>query len=103
ELYASVLGQDWQMAQMDQRLAEINITNPEEADAVAAAIFGADRAVKNWHEHFRTWRKMRLGVLAGAYSDRLDQVADFLAQFANEIKTIGPAAYLQSTAHRPGE
>src|SRR5439155_16617273 len=31
ELYASLLGHDWQLAEMDQRLAEININNPEEA------------------------------------------------------------------------
>src|SRR5437016_5539607 len=31
ELYASLLGQDWQLEPIDERLADINITNPEEA------------------------------------------------------------------------
>jgi transcriptional regulator with XRE-family HTH domain len=103
ELYASLLGQEWQLGEMDQRLAEININNPEEADAVAAAIFGAEGAAHNWHEHYRTWRKRRIAQIAHAYADRLDDVADFLAEFANQIKAVGPRAYLQSTAHRAGE
>ena len=103
ELYASLLGEEWQLTDMDERLAEINITNPDEADAVTAAIFGVEGAVRNWHTSFRTWRKQRIAHLANAYGDRLDDVADFLAEFANQIKTLGPKAYLQSTAHKQGE
>src|SRR3954447_3506745 len=29
ELYASLLGEEWQLEDMDERLAEINITNPD--------------------------------------------------------------------------
>ncbi|MEJ7582711.1 MAG: hypothetical protein WKF43_01245 [Acidimicrobiales bacterium] len=29
--------------------------------------------------------------------------AEFLAEFANKIKTLGPAGYLRSTSHRAGE
>lgn len=103
ELYASLLGQEWQLEEMDRRLAEININNPDEADAVVAAIFGAETAAHNWHEHFRTWRKRRIAEIARGYSDRLDDVAEFLADFANQIKAVGPKAYLQSMAHKTGE
>jgi hypothetical protein len=37
------------------------------------------------------------------YGDRLDEVADFLAEFADKIKVLGPAGYLRSTSHRAGE
>jgi hypothetical protein len=103
ELYASLLGHDWQLTEMDERLAEINIKNPEEADAVVAAIFGAEEAARNWHDHYRTWRKRRIAQIARAYSDQLDDVADFLADLAAQIKAVGPKAYLQSKAHKKGE
>lgn len=103
ELYAALLGRDSQLAVLDERLADINVTNPEQVDEVLAALFGAEGAANNWHDHFRTWRKKRLAELAKTYGDRLDDVADFLAEFALQIKTFGPNGYLQSKAHRSGE
>jgi transcriptional regulator with XRE-family HTH domain len=103
ELYMALLGKDHQLPPLDDRLAEIKIKNPEESDAVLTAIFGAESAARNWHPHFRTWRKQRLREVEREYGDRLDEVADFLAEFANKIKALGPKAYLESTAHRTGE
>jgi hypothetical protein len=57
ELYAWLLGKEWQLPLMDERLADINITNPEEVDDLLAALFGAEDTARNWHDHFRTWRK----------------------------------------------
>ena len=103
ELYAALLGRDSQLAEFDERLAEINVTNPEQVDEVLIALFGVEGAANNWHEHFRTWRKKRLAELAKTYGDRLDDVAEFLAEFALQVKSFGPKAYLQATAHRAGE
>lgn len=68
-----------------------------------AAIFGPEGAVRNWHQHFRTWRKQRLREIEVEYGDRLDEVAEFLADFAAKVKALGPAGYLRSTAYRAGE
>jgi transcriptional regulator with XRE-family HTH domain len=103
ELWRSLLGTDDQLDAVDARLAEIKIHNPEEADEVLAAIFGSEQAVRNWHPHFRTWRKRRLREIEVAYGDRLDEVADFFADFAAKLKALGPAGYLRSAAHRTGE
>jgi transcriptional regulator with XRE-family HTH domain len=103
ELYAALLGEDWQLAPLDERLAEIGLTNPDEADQALVAIFGAKQATGAWHEHFRTWRKKRLRQVERQYGDSLDEVADFLADFAAQIKAMGPKSYLQSKAHRKGE
>lgn len=103
ELYVSLLGRDAQLAEFDERLASLSITDPEQADNLAAAIFGRDQAAHNWHEHYRTWRKKRLADIARTYGDRLDEVAEFLAEFANKITQLGPSAYLQSTAYKHGE
>jgi transcriptional regulator with XRE-family HTH domain len=103
ELYASLLGQESQLAPLDDRLAEIQIGNPEESDATLAAIFGAEGASRNWHESFRTWRKNRLAEIERGYGDRLDEVALFLKEFATKIEALGPRGYLQSMAHREGE
>jgi transcriptional regulator with XRE-family HTH domain len=103
ELYASLLGQESQLAPLDDRLAEIQIGNPEESDATLAAIFGAEGASRNWHESFRTWRKKRLAEIERGYGDRLDEVALFLKEFATKIEALGPRGYLQSMAHREGE
>jgi transcriptional regulator with XRE-family HTH domain len=103
ELYTAVLGEEHQLNEVDERLAEIGLNNPEEANETAAAIWGADWAARNWSQHFRTWRKKRLSVLAREYGDRLDEVAEFLGEFATQVKAVGPKAYLQWMAHKEGE
>ncbi len=103
ELYAALLGRDSQLALLDHRLGDIHLTNPDQVDEILAALFGAEGAAHNWHDHFRTWRKRRLAELAKNYGDRLDEVAEFLAEFALQIKSFGPKGYLQATAHRRGE
>lgn len=103
ELYASLLGHEWQLEPFDERLAEIHINNPEETDAALAAIFGPEGGARNWHESFRTWRKKRLAEVEREYGDRLNEVAAFLKDFATKIETFGPRGYLESMAHREGE
>jgi transcriptional regulator with XRE-family HTH domain len=103
ELWRSLLGTDDQLDPLDDRLAEINITNPDAADEVLAAIFGPEGAARNWHPHFRTWRKRRLREIEVEYGDQLDEIANVLADFAAKIKALGPAGYLRSAAHRSGE
>jgi transcriptional regulator with XRE-family HTH domain len=96
DLYAALLGRDWQLAPVDDRLTEIGLQNPEEADQALAAVFGPQTATGAWHDHFRTWRKKRLRQVERQYGDRLDEVADFLADFAAQIKAVGPKTYLES-------
>ena len=103
ELYAALLGHERQLEPVDARLGDINIHNPDASDRVLAAIFGKEGAAGNWHESFRTWRKKRINEVAREYGDRLDEVAAFLAEFAERITTLGPRGYLQSEAHRKGE
>jgi len=103
ELWRSLLGTDDQLDAVDARLAEIKIDNPDEADEVLAAIFGPEGAARNWHQHFRTWRRRRLREIEVEYGDRLDEIAEVLADFAAKVKALGPAGYLRSTSHRPGE
>lgn len=104
ELYISVLGRDHELAEVDERLAMLNLTNPEKVDELAAALFGGkDAAARNWHDHYRTWRKKRLAEMAKTYGDELDSVAAFLRKFADNITAIGPAGYLQAMAHKEGE
>ena len=88
---------------MDERLAQLKIKNPDEADRILALIYGADRSLRNWHPHYRTWRKQRLLALAKEYGDELDDVAGRLAKFAESIAVLGPKGYLQSMAHKDGE
>lgn len=103
DLYMALLGTDEQLPDLDERLADINIKDPATVDRVLAGLFGAEAAANNWHDHFRTWRKKRLVELAKTYGDDLDQVAEVLGRFAEQIKVMGPQGYLQSKAHRPGE
>ena len=104
ELYAALLGREWQLTPLDERLAEIRIKNPQGTDPVLAAVFGGpEEGAQNWHESFRTWRKKRLREVELEYGDRLDEVAAFLGEFVRKIEALGPRGYLESMAHRPGE
>jgi transcriptional regulator with XRE-family HTH domain len=98
-LYATVLGREHQLAPLDERLAEIGIKNPDEADQAMVAVLGPKTATGAWHDHFRVWRKRRLRQVEHEYGDRLDEVADFLADFAAQIKAVGPKTYLESVAY----
>lgn len=98
-LYAAVLGRERQLAPLDERLAEIGIQNPEEADQALVTVLGPKTATGAWHDHFRIWRKRRLRQLEKQYGDRLDEVADFLAEFAAQVKAVGPKTYLESVAY----
>src|SRR5260370_17193279 len=61
ELYVSLLGHEHQLAEFDERLAQLKIDNPDEVEDLAAAIFaGREEAAQNWHAHYRSWRKKRL-------------------------------------------
>lgn len=102
ELYGALLGHDWQLGPVDRRLAEIGLKNPDEADQALVAIFGARGATGAWHDHFRTWRQKRLRQVVRQYGDQLDEVADFLADFAAKIKAVGPKTYLQSLSDPTG-
>ncbi|MGH9025170.1 MAG: helix-turn-helix domain-containing protein [Acidimicrobiia bacterium] len=103
ELWRSLLGTEAQLEAVDARLAEIKIDNPEAADEVLAAIFGPEEAQRNWHQQFRAWRRQRLREVEVEYGDRLDEVAEFLADFASKVKALGPAGYLRSTSQCAGE
>ena len=103
ELWRSLLGTDDQLDAIDARLADIKIENPDAADEVLAAIFGPEGAQRNWHQHFRTWRKQRLREIEVEYGDRLDEVAAFLADFAAQVKALGPAGYLRSASHQDSD
>jgi transcriptional regulator with XRE-family HTH domain len=102
-LYSAILGDPDQLPIIDERLEELGLHVPTDLDPVMAMILGGDPARMNWHDHYRTWRKNRIEVLAREYGDRLDDLADTLADFAAQIKTFGPAGYLQSVAHKPDE
>jgi transcriptional regulator with XRE-family HTH domain len=98
-LYGAVLGDERQLAPLDERLAEIGIKNPEEADQAMVAVLGPKSATGGWHDHFRVWRKRRLRQVERQYGDKLDEVADFLAEFAAQVKAVGPKTYLESMAY----
>jgi len=104
ELYVSVLGRADQLEELDARLADLNLTNPDEVDDAAAALFGSkDAAAQNWHTHYRTWRKERLAEMARTSGDELDEVAEFLGRFANQITQLGLTGYLKAMAHKSDE
>lgn len=103
ELYKAALGEPNTLGPLDERLSQIQINNPEESDRVLAAIFGYEHAAGNWHDSFRTWRKLRIAEIEREYGDRLDEVAAFLKVFSSKIEAVGPLGYLQEMAHRPGE
>lgn len=103
-LPSALMGNELQLKEIDERLEAIGIKNPADADPTLAAMMsGPDGAVGNWYPHFRTWRKQRLFQLEKAYSDQLEEVAQFLKQFGEDLLALGPRGYLQSRAYLRGE
>ncbi len=96
ELYRSLLGTEAQLDVVDERLRSIGVDDPDAASAVLTALFGADGAAGNWQEHYRTWRARRIAEVEKDLGSGLDEVADFLADFAARVKALGPSGYLRS-------
>lgn len=105
QLYFALLGSESQLEPIDERLSEMGLTAPSGLDPVMAAVPDAptDTSSLNWHDHFRTWRKHRVDLLAREYGDQLDELADVLVDFAARVKTFGPRGYLQALVHKEGE
>jgi len=103
--FSALLGDSMQLEAVDERLEQLGLNNPQDLDPIMAAVLGApkDVAYLNWHDHFRTWRKNRIALLARECGDQLDDLAEVLSDFAAKVKAYGPEGYLQSMAHRGGE
>lgn len=72
------------------------LDDPGQASDVLTALFGADEAAGNWHEHYLTWRAERIAQVEKELGSGLDEVAEFLADFAARVKALGPSGYLRS-------
>ena len=96
ELYRSLLGTDDQPDESTSGSATIGVDSPGAASDVLTALFGADGAEGNWHDHYRTWRAERIAEVEKDLGSGLDGVAEFLADFAARIKALGPSGYLRS-------
>ena len=103
DIYVSLLGQDWQMEVLDDRLRELKLTSPEEVSDLQAALYADGEHPHNWHQHFRTWRRRRLSALAVEQSDRLDEVAEFLVEIGTKIRELGPKGYFLSHSFEEGD
>jgi hypothetical protein len=101
QLYSALLGDSMQLEAVDERLEQLGLNIPEDLDPIMAAVLGAPSDVAYLsYDHFRTWRKNRIALLAREYGDQLDDLAEVLSDFAAKIKTFGPEGYMQSMAHR---
>ncbi|HAS13541.1 MAG TPA: hypothetical protein DCS55_24020, partial [Acidimicrobiaceae bacterium] len=96
DVYVSLLGQDWQLDDLDDRLRELKLTSPDEITDLQAALYVDGEHPHNWHQHFRTWRRRRLSALAVDRSDKLDEVAEFLVEIGTKIRELGPKGYFLS-------
>lgn len=103
DVYVSLLGQDWQLDDLDDRLRELRLTSPEEVTDLQAALYVDGEHPHNWHQHFRTWRRRRLSALAVEQSDRLDEVAEFLVEIGTKIRELGPKGYFLSHSFEEGD
>jgi transcriptional regulator with XRE-family HTH domain len=64
-LYTALLGYGHQLEAIDERLEEMSLHVPTDLDPAMATILGfGNQARLNWHDHFRTWRKNRIALLA---------------------------------------
>jgi len=103
DVYVSLLGQDWQLDDLDDRLRELRLTSPEEVTDLQAALYVDGEHPHNWHQHFRTWRRRRLSALAVEQSDRLDEVAELLVEIGTKIRELGPKGYFLSHSFEEGD
>ena len=53
----------------------------------------------DWHTTLYAAALGQERQLERQYGDRLDEVADFLADFAAQVKAVGPKTYLESVAY----
>jgi transcriptional regulator with XRE-family HTH domain len=98
ELYAALVGNERQLAPMDERLAETVVVKPEDVDAVAASALRPEAAAMTFDEHFRAWRDERLRQLGRDFENRLAEWVDLLSAFAATVEALGAKAFLEGRA-----
>lgn len=94
DLYGALLGRPHQVQVLDERLARVDVVEPDGTGAMLGALFGITGGATTWPEHYRVWREDRLRQLSRDYGRPLRDVSWFLGQLARELSDAGLEAAL---------
>ena len=103
ELYAAVLGREWQLALPRRAAGRDRPQEPRGSRPGPGGPLWAQARDRGLARPLPHLAQKRLRQVERQYGDQLDEVAEFLADFAAQIKAAGPKTYLESMAHRKGE
>lgn len=97
QLYALTFGEPDKLGPVYDRLRQLGIDEPTEADLAMERLAGTPSPARRWS--YRERRNELLLALVDRDADRLDKVADDMADFFNHLRQVGIRGFIAEHVH----
>ncbi len=97
QLYAILLGEPRKLEPLYERLRQIGVNDPTEAEAAVEQITGTTSSAREWS--YRERRNEMLLALVDKEADRLDKAADEFGAFFDHLRRVGIRGFVAEKVH----
>ena len=97
QLYALLLGAPQKLEPVYDRLRQLGIDDPDEAELALEQIIGAPAESRQWS--YRERRNEMLLALVDKEADRLDKAADEFGAFFDHLRRVGIRGFVAESVH----
>jgi transcriptional regulator with XRE-family HTH domain len=97
QLYGILLGEPRKLEPLYERLRQIGVDDPTEAEAALEQITGTTSAARAWS--YRERRNEMLLALVDKEADRLDKAADEFGAFFDHLRRVGLRGFVAERVH----
>lgn len=97
QLYGILLGEPRKLEPLYERLRQIGVDDPTEAEAAVEQITGTTSSAREWS--YRERRNEMLLALVDSEADRLDKAADEFGAFFDHLRRVGIRGFVAENVH----
>lgn len=97
QLYGLLLGEPRKLEPLYERLRQIGVDHPTEAEAAVEQITGTTSSAREWS--YRERRNEMLLALVDKEADRLDKAADEFGAFFDHLRRVGIRGFVAEKVH----
>ncbi len=97
QLYGTLLGEPRKLEPLYERLRQIGVNDPTEAEAALEQITGTTSSARKWS--YRERRNEMLLALVDREADRLDKAADEFGAFFDHLRRVGIRGFVAENVH----
>lgn len=97
QLYGLLLGESRKLEPLYERLRQIGVDDPSEAEVAVEQIVGTPSTAREWS--YRERRNEMLLALVDREADRLDKAADEFGAFFDHLRQVGIRGFVAENVH----